>query len=231
MAIICENQIASLASGDGYLTVIPVFNQFTMLKNTIEKLSRFGLKRILILDNGSSFPPLVGFYSQTDISVCVHHGNPGPRYYTESHIWNQLPETFFVTDPDLEYPSDIPDTLVEDMIGLSEKNRWGKLGLALNKDCKHLFTENVRNNIDGWEGGYWHEQIDTMPGGDPVWNALTDTTFHMNNKKYYGEFFRSPRIGGRYTLLHYGWHKDRPGTVEENDYFDKYKGLHSSTVR
>ena len=225
------DQLGACTEGAGYLTVIPVRDQVTMLRSTIENLGRFGLKRFLILDNGSTYPPMLKFQKETDIPVFVFATNPGPRYYSEEPIWKLLPEMFFVTDPDLGYPPEIPETVVSDMVGLSEKHKWGKVALALNKDCKELFTENVRNGVDSWEGHAWGEVVDTLPGGDPVWKAYTDTTFHLNNKKYYRDFYTAPRVGGRYTLHHYGWHTVRPGPAEEYAYYDKHKTHWSMTAR
>jgi len=229
--IIKKEHIREHADTETPVVIIPTFNQLTMLMNTMEKLSRFGLNKFLILDNQSTYPPLVEFFNLIETPVCILEENYGPHHFTSDGIYKQLPEFFFLTDPDLEYPDEIPDSLVEDMVALSEKRSWGKIGLALNKDCKHLFTDSVRLGVDKWESHAWRNVIDNMPNGDPVWEAFTDTTFCLYNKKHFKDFYYAPRIGGRYTLMHYGWQECRPGSKEENEYYDKTKTRWSMTTR
>ena len=130
--LITENKIKEYANSDKMLVIIPVFNQKWLLENTIKKLRRLELSNIIIFDNGSTYPPLLHFYLKTEIPVCVFPSNPGPRHFVKcSAIWQQLPSIFIVTDPDLEYPDEMPKTVVQDLIDLTSKHKLGKIGLAL----------------------------------------------------------------------------------------------------
>jgi glycosyltransferase involved in cell wall biosynthesis len=206
--------------------IIPTFNQPTWCKNTIERLKDFGLTNFIILDNGSTDPHFVEWFSQTDIPVVVDKSNPGPRnFFTNMAIWNRLPEIFIVTDPDLEYPSSIPLSLVSDMIDLTEKNKWSKIAIGLNTEPSSKMYPSVKK----WEKDYWNNIIDHSPYGDPVYDAKTDTTFALYNKKYVtrpgslawdGDFFTSPRICGNYMCNHLGWYLDKKLPQEEIDFYE-----------
>ena len=238
--LITENKIKEYANSDKMLVIIPVFNQKWLLENTIKKLRRLELSNIIIFDNGSTYPPLLHFYLKTEIPVCVFPSNPGPRHFVKcSAIWQQLPNIFIATDPDLEYPDEIPKTVVQDLIDLTSKHKLGKIGLALDISQEKLYIENQFHDIRTWEGNFWQEIIDTTPGGDPVYKALIDTTFalyrkeflDLHRKVFYTNWYHAPRVAGRYCCYHYGWYKDRPGPQVEHDYYDNHKTKWSSTQR
>jgi glycosyltransferase involved in cell wall biosynthesis len=237
---ITENEIKEYANSERMLVIIPVFNQKWFLENTIEKLRRLELSNIIIFDNGSTYPPLLHFYHETKIPVCVFPSNPGPRHFAKSSkIWKQLPNIFIATDPDLEYPDEMPKTVVQDLIDLTSKHKLGKIGLALDISQEKLYIENQFHDIRTWEGKFWQEIIDTTPGGDPVYKALIDTTFalyrkeflNLHRKVFYTNWYPAPRVAGRYCCYHYGWYKDRPGPQEEHEYYDNHKTKWSSTPR
>jgi glycosyltransferase involved in cell wall biosynthesis len=231
--LITENQIKEYANSDKMPVIIPVFNQKWFLENTIEKLRRLELSNIIIFDNGSTYPPLLHFYLKTEIPVCVFPSNPGPRHFAKcSAIWQQLPNIFIATDPDLEYPDEIPKTVVQDLIDLTSKHKLGKIGLALDISQEKLYTKNVASSVRDWEGKFWQKIIDTTPGGDPVYKAKIDTTFALYRKEFYPNWsHKAPRLAGRYCCYHYGWYKDRPGPQVEHEYYDKHKAKWSSTKR
>ena len=89
-----------------------------------------------------------------------------------------------------------------------------------------------------WEADYWKNIILYTDGNDPIYEAKTDTTFSIYNKKFVrrvgymgwdGEFFIAPRVCGRYTCKHWGWYYKKP-IPENEDKFGKEKvGLWSST--
>lgn len=197
--------------------IIPMFNQLFYLKNTIVQMERFNLNNIIILDNGSTYPPLLEWYETTNLPVVCYPDNPGPRdFFYRKDIWDNLPSYFFVSDPDHDFPEAVPTTLVEDMIAWSEKKKWKKLGLAL--DIKE--KTKLISMINILEHNYWKNIIDTTDNGDPIYEALTDTTFCFYNKKYFDDdFFSAPRMAGRYTCQHYGWFRKKPEPKEEEDYY------------
>jgi glycosyltransferase involved in cell wall biosynthesis len=240
---ITENEIKEYANSERMLVIIPVFNQKWFLENTIEKLRRLELSNIIIFDNGSTYPPLLHFYHETKIPVCVFPSNPGPRHFAISYaIWQQLPNIFIVTDPDLEYPDEIPKTVVQDLIDLTSKHQLGKIGLALDRSQENLYASNLVHHIRTGEDNFWKKIIDTTSRGDAIYKAKIDTTFALYRKEFCtkwkfeetrvaGLFFKAPRVAGRYCCYHYGWYKDRPGPQVEHEYYDNHKTKWSSTPR
>lgn len=216
--------------------VIPTFNQLTYCKNTIFRLKDFGLVNFIILDNGSTYDPFLEWINDIEYPVLVDNQNPGPReFFVNMSIWNRLPEIFIATDPDLEYPSQIPASLVEDMIELSESHNWSKIALGLNTDPEDEMYPMVKD----WERSYWTDIIAHTKYGDPIYNAKTDTTFALYNKKYVrrpgdlnwnGDFFVSPRICGNYLCNHLGWYKNINISDNEHDFYKSNASAWASTI-
>lgn len=209
----------------GTPVIIPSYNQLYYIKNTIKQLKRFGLENFIILDNGSTFRPLVKWFVGTQVPVVINSSNPGPRdFFTNVEIWNRLPNYFIVTDPDLEYPEAIPETLVNDLIQLSEKHEWPKIALGLYKED----AKNMVPMVKDWEVDYWKNIIAKTESGDPIYEAKTDTTFALYNKKFVtrpfdlswdGDFFTAPRVCGKYLCKHWGWYYKKPVPNDEYRFY------------
>jgi len=215
--------------------IIPTYNQLWYCKNTIKQLKRFGLNNFIILDNGSTYSPFLKWVNNCEHPCVINYNNPGPReFFFNMNIWDRLPDIFIVTDPDLDYPKEIPDTMVNDLINIATENGWPKIALGLTTDPVEDMYEPVKN----WEADYWKNIILYTDGNDPIYEAKTDTTFSIYNKKFVrrvgymgwdGEFFIAPRVCGRYTCKHWGWYYKKP-IPENEDKFGKEKvGLWSST--
>ena len=219
----------------GTPVIIPSFNQLYYIKNTIKQLKKFGLKNFIILDNGSTYPPIIEWFEKTNTPVVIDLSNPGPRnFFINPSIWNRLPNYFIVTDPDLEYFNSIPNSLVKDLIEISEKYSWSKLALGLYKD----YSKDIISMVHQWEASYWKNIIAETIYGDPIYEAKTDTTFALYNKKFVtrpfdlswdGDFFTAPRICGRYVCKHWGWYYSNPVPKEENNFCKKTATHWSST--
>jgi glycosyltransferase involved in cell wall biosynthesis len=205
--------------------IIPSFNQLYYIKNTIKQLEKFELKNFIILDNGSTYPELLKWFCNTNIPVLIDGRNPGPRhFFVDVSIWNNLPNYFVVTDPDLEYNKDTPNTMVDDLVEISEALRLPKVSLALDKSDINEMVPTVQE----WEKEYWKNIIGKTKYGDPIYEAKTDTTFSLYNKKFVtrpgllawdADFFTAPRVAGRFTCKHWGWYFKRPVSKKEMQYY------------
>lgn len=215
--------------------IIPTFNQLWYCKNTIDQLQRFGLYNFIILDNGSTYMPFVKWMNDCEYSCVINYNNPGPRdFFVNMEIWNKLPDIFIVTDPDLEYPDEIPSTMVNDLVNIATEKSWPKISLGMTTDPVEDMYEPVKN----WEADYWKNIIAYTDGNDPIYEAKTDTTFSIYNKKFVrrvgyigwdGEFFIAPRVCGRYTCKHWGWYYNNPVPEKEREFSKNQVGIWSST--
>ena len=144
--------------------LIPVFNSVTYLKNMVSQLRRYGFEEIVVIDNASTFPPLLEYLSQSspDLSVIRLEENQGPHnVFLDAKNLFSLPDYFCITDPDLELNPSLPDDFVYELISLTEAHRVGKAGLALDlSDWTKMRHDKFRigaadYQIWEWEAQFW----------------------------------------------------------------------------
>ncbi len=211
--------------------LIPTFNNPTYLRLMLEQLKRLNWTEIVILDGGSTFPEMSRLLDvlAKEIEVIILSKNPGPRFFsTELDFYKQLPEVFCVSDPDLQFNSNLPSNFLGEMLGISEKFKIGKVGFALDisselkfKESKYLL-EGKPKTIREYEKQYWSNKVDELSDGSPVYIAPIDTTFAIYNKRYFKaneSFDRALRVGGNYAAVHVPWLIEDLLSIEEKLFY------------
>jgi hypothetical protein len=157
---------------------IPIYfinrNRFESLKKIIVWLTEAGYKNIKILDNQSTYPPLIDYYStlESSIEVIQLNRNAGPWVFWELGIHQKIESDYIVSDSDL-YPSDFcPDDLISYMHGvLTQHDRILKVAPGLNLD--NISPDYSQGELAyKWESQFWHK-----PVGRCLFAAGIDTTF------------------------------------------------------
>jgi hypothetical protein len=168
------------------------------------------------------------FILNRNITSIQLDANLGPRALIQfDRYYRELPNYFCITDPDLIFNAAMPRTFIADLVELSERSRFGKVGLALGIDDpdnlidQKILIGGVEHNIYEWELNllrkrYFDDIID-----DPIYEAIIDTTFAVYNKKYFSRwrFYRALRVAGRYAARHDPWFKDRLLTESEAELY------------
>lgn len=194
-------------------STIPIFiisyNQYTFVKSMVDQLSKYS-SNIYIIDNKSTYPPLVEYLKSIENKVKVLHmdKNYGHRVYMRDEIVKLGGEKYIITDPDLLLNPNLPQNFIDILSNLSDKYEVGKIGFALD------ITNNINTNINAvdnhqsvvdWESQFWKNKIN-----DPeyeLYNADIDTTFVLINKKYYKSAYeyKAIRVAGDFTCVHRPW--------------------------
>jgi FkbM family methyltransferase len=173
-------------------------------------------ENIIILNNCSTCIYTINYLKNTKYKVINNTANSGPCISHEYnvHIYNQLPDLYIMTDPDLEINKNIPTNFVEILAELSYKYNSYKVGFALdisNKD--ELFEyDKYHYHIDKYyticelEKLWWEERI--IDDKYELYNAGIDTTFCLVNKR--NIHCIHIRIAGDFTCKHLPWYKNNP---------------------
>lgn len=230
-----RERVAGLSEEEKLLRqVVPVFvNSFeqpTYLRNMLEWLVANGFGRVIVMDQSSTYPPLLDYYHSDHFHACAHlcqlDENVGPRAALKL-----LPEWFrengyhIFTDPDLEMPAGPAPDFLTRMVALAEHYNARKVGVALDisdpssfHDRKVKFSRHrPEGTVAEWEGQFWE-----MPLEPDVYAAAVDTTFHLFNprarlslrqkvKKWRGKrhIYREIRVAGPgFVSRHLPWYKD-----------------------
>ena len=90
---------------------MPCFNNLTYLTRMLGQLQRLGFEDIIVIDNASSFPPLLAYLDspEPEITAVKENENHGPRaLFQNREKYASLPQHFCLTDPDLKLNLDLP---------------------------------------------------------------------------------------------------------------------------
>lgn len=178
-------------------------------------------ENIIIIDNESTYPPLLEWYERISNSPkywgrveIMHHKNEGHLALWATGLYKQLDEYFIYTDSDIILPDSFPIDWKEIMFNTFIKYPdYKKVALAIHTDDlpeHYRFKNQVIRN----EGRWWLEEIEK-----DLYVADTDTTFAMM-KNFGDNCYRSLRIARPdMTCRHYGWYLCLDDLDEEEKYY------------
>lgn len=217
--------------------IINSFNQLAYLKNLVEKLLLARFENIYILDQGSSYPPLVkwlsGVYERKEALPLFLGKNKGPHYFFISGLYKIFGGSFFIyTDPDVSW-NNLASDFLSRLFDISEKYQVFKVGPALyipeKYDTENIKIKDEKGNffsVNEWESQFWKNEIELG-----VYNSPIDTTFHLFVPQYYSPgtpLITGLRVSGSgRTILHLPWHKSFFVPEEEREFY--YKATKHST--
>lgn len=131
-------------------------------------------QEIIILDNESSYQPLIDWYKTIDKKVDIRAlKNEGHLALWSTGIYKEIGQYFIYTDSDIELNPNLPDDYQLVMYNLMQKYEMNKVAfaIAINDIPDHY---KYKNQVKRNEGRWWIEQIEPM-----VYKADTDTTFAL----------------------------------------------------
>jgi glycosyltransferase involved in cell wall biosynthesis len=150
-------------------------NRFTTTKNMVEHLLNLNKNQeIIILDNDSTYDPLIKWYKQVEDKIDIRYlKNEGHLAVWSTGIYKELGDYFIYTDSDLELNLNMPYSYQIFMYNLMQKYEINKiaLGIKINDLPDHYRYKNqvIRN-----ESGWWSEEVEK-----DIYKADTDTTFAL----------------------------------------------------
>lgn len=182
------------------------YQRLTYLKTLCEQLSDAGLE-VVIIDNASTYEPLVEWFNHCPYTVYRLKQNLGHLCLWKSGIINEFTDRYFIlTDHDLDIsgvPKDFPEVL---QTALEKNKSVIKAGLSLRID--DLPDNAYTREVIAWESKFWKMPKDI--NGWPI--ADIDTTLAVYDKERdFGEltnnrFFSAIRSPYPYSASHRPWY-------------------------
>lgn len=198
--------------------IINNFNRLSYLIKLTSSLEKKGYHNIFIIDNKSTYPPLLDYYKNCKYSVIKLDNNVGFRSIWDTNIYKRFWHSYYVyTDVDMEICEECPSNFMEFFISLLEKYPMcQKVGFGLKiddlPDCYMMKDEVIRH-----EQQYWEDEIE--PG---LYNACIDTTFALY-RPFTGSSANAQRLnlrtGGDYLIRHLPWYQDTQNPTDEDKYY------------
>jgi hypothetical protein len=145
--------------------LIPVyiisFNRLKYLKQSIEWLESNGHTNIIIIDNNSTFKPLLEFYDHTPHKVIKINKNKGHLvFHKDIRFFFIRNFTFYVlTDPDLLPVKECPADYMNHFVNTIKSNQmFTKVGFSLKIDDLPD-TYPLKNLVIEWESKFYKNPI------------------------------------------------------------------------
>ncbi len=205
--------------------VINNHDRLTPLRLLIDWLERAGMRNIIVLDNASTYPPLLDYYRSLSHRV-VYEANLGPYALWHSALWREVRDDYYIyTDSDVVPTDDCPKDAVAFLHDALQRHLpYHKAGLGLRiDDLPESYAK--KSDVIEWESQYWQHPL----GGD-IYLARVDTTFALYRPWASGGWWaRALRSGGNYVAKHLPWYEDSAHPTEEDRYYAAHARRGAST--
>lgn len=212
--------------------IIINFNQLYYLEKLISFLLIRKFENIIIIDNHSSYPPLLEYYKSIENLTTIHYldENLGHKvFYKKPELFNKYAKGYyFLTDADIVPNENLPENFPSKMLTILDKyfRATTKVGMALRiDDIPNSFP--LKDEVLSWEKQFWQIELESQ-----IYKAHIDTTFALYKPGYFydehKDFIKGIRIAGLYTSRHGGWYKDMNNLTEEELYYQNTANASSS---
>lgn len=173
-------------------------NLYTWPKEMFQSISNFsGIDEIIIIDNDSSYEPLLDWYSENPCKI-IKEKNIGHTAIWNSSIIDKIHVPYVYSDSDLGI-TNLPTNIIEILHDKLNNHKYlNKIGLGLQRD--YISKECI-----------YFEQLNTVEEDrynksrfiDDVYiDVHIDTTFAMYNQKHY---FIGGGTYANHFIKHYPW--------------------------
>ncbi|RZN83112.1 MAG: glycosyltransferase [Winogradskyella sp.] len=203
--------------------IIINFNQLFYLKQLIDSLQEKGYSNIVVIDNNSTYKPLLEYYNTIEMDVKIHRldSNDGHlSFWKHKELVEKYTKGYYVvTDPDIVPLTECPDDFLKTMLKLLDKayDRT-KVGFSLKIDTIPKHNPQMEK-IKEWEKQFWTTKIHPK-----AYKAEIDTTFALYRPGYTYQrknFTKAWRTDYPLQAIHGGWYINPANLTEEQIYYQK----------
>jgi hypothetical protein len=205
------------------------FNQLEYLKKLVTYLQSAGYSNIVIIDNLSTYPPLLDYYKNlTNVTVYYNRQNQGHRvFWKNTYLREKYGKGYYViTDADVVPISECPPEFLRLFKELLDQNKKiTKVGFSLEIEDIPIYNKN-RPQVIAWEKEFWRKK--TTAGH---YYADIDTTFALYrplNQFNINYYYPAIRTKYPYRAIHGGWYINYDNMTEEQKYYQHTASKSSS---
>lgn len=213
--------------------VIIVRDRVSALQRLVHRLEWAGQRRIILLDNSSTYPPLLTYLAQSPHQVVRTGRNDGPVSPWSSSVLANHGGHFIVTDPDMVPEDACPNDFVAVLLETIQRAppHVKKVGLSLRID--DLPRNPVADHVRAHESRFWRKTIGVGTRGELWYDAEVDTTFaiYAPRRGYDGGGTPAIRLGPPYTMHCDSWYMDPAALSEEERYYCEHASASSTWVK
>lgn len=206
------------------LNKTPIFinnrNHYTYLKDLVDWFNANGVSNYYIIDNDSSYPPLLEYYeSHLKGRVIFLHKNSGHLSFWNEQLLNRVKNSFYIyTDSDILPVFQNNPAFISELYKAFKKNDFAlKAGSAIKiDDLPKCFL--LREQVMDHESIFWKNQLDPK-----TYHSTVDTTLALYLPNYFWEanyhWDKHIRVAGECLIKHQPWYQDSGNLNEEQRYY------------
>lgn len=201
--------------------VINNFNRLTHLIKLLDFLEKSGFTNIIILDNNSTYPPLLEFYKKNKkYKILRETHNYGHLAFWKSGHYHKYKWGYFAyTDPDVLPIEQCPENFMQYFYKKLHGNYLlDKIGFGIKiDDLPDSFS--LKKKVIEYETRYWKNEVEPN-----IYKAPIDSTFALykpfsNMKSGQIHTLAAYRTGFPYLIRHLPWYIDSKNLSEEDKYY------------
>lgn len=165
---------------------------------------------VAVLDNGSTWEPLLRYYETSGLQIIQTQRNLGPYAFWSLGLY-ESGERFILTDPDVVPSADCPKDIVERMSLMLDK-RYSKVGPSLRIDnLPDCYPD--KEKVIAWEQQWWLNPV------EDGYRASIDTTFAMYAPETLPRTWDNHlRLAPPYSFEHVPWYEGTEANAEREFY-------------
>jgi glycosyltransferase involved in cell wall biosynthesis len=188
------------------------------LKQLLDFLERTVSNKIIIIDNNSTYQPLLDYLNTSPHEVIKLNRNLGHQaWWLSRHNKRYKGKYYVVTDPDVVPIEECPANFLEHFMDLMNRfPRYKKVGFALKIDDLPDHFPNKQAVID-WERQFWKTKVT-----EGAYRSQIDTTFALFHPSLQTAWDWAIRTDHPYMARHTTWYLD-PNNLPDDEVF--YKGV------
>lgn len=188
------------------------------LQQLLGWLERAGHERVVLVDNASSYPPMVDYLAATTHPVVRCGWNMGHRSpWLSGAVFDiAQDEPYVVTDPDIVPDDDCPLDAIDyfaDVMGRHPHVHRVGFGLRIDDLPDHYAP---KADVISWESPFWHNEVSAG-----LYSAPIDTTFALARVARPSSM-PSIRTGPPYIARHLPWYDNTAEPSEELLYYREH---------
>ena len=197
--------------------IINNFNRLTYLTDLIGSLEKRGYTNLYIIDNMSTYPPLLDYYKTTPYKVYHLNQNIGLSALWDSEVFSDFKDQYYVyTDSDLKIVEDCPDDfLLIFYVLLNKYPKYDKVGFSIKLDDLPDHYQN-KEAVTKWEKALNIYKLENL-----AHEAIIDTTFalYRPSKVVTKLMYDALRVDKPYQVYHLPWYENTNALNEEQLYY------------
>jgi len=197
------------------------FNRVSYIRKVIDSLECRGFQNITIIDNASTYEPLISYLDNSPHRVVRLRQNFGHLALWRSGQFTDIieREKFILNDSDVAPSGDCPVDIAEVLDEVLERYpRHTKAGLSLRIDDLPDFYA-FKDQVLAWEKPFWETVLD-----DGHYEAAIDTTFALYRPGVQCDeerWWRSIRTAPPYSAVHLPWYQNTGNITAEDAYYQR----------